>query len=264
MDRPLLAETGLLACKPCSTPMDVKENLALSTAEKVSDPTQYRKLVGKLVYLNVTRPDIAFAVHTVSQFLANPTTDHLRAAQRVLQFIKGAPAQGLFYPARGSLVLEAFCDANWASCPVTHRSTLGYCVKLGPSLISWRTRKQATVSRSLAESEYRAMAKTCCELVWIAAVLQDLHIAVSAPIALYCDNQSATHIAKNPNFHERTKHIELDCHLVRQHFSSGFISPKFIASSSQPADMFTKALTADTLLRLSNKLGVSKFLHHQP
>ncbi|CAM8930983.1 unnamed protein product [Rhodiola kirilowii] len=167
----LLAETGLLACKPCSTPMDIKGKLALSTADKISDPTQYRKLVGKLVYLNVTRPDIAFAVHTLSQFLASPTTDHLQAAQRVLRFIKGAPGQGLFYPAKGSLVLEAFCDADWASCPVTRRSTSGYCIKLGPSLISWRTRKQATVSRSSAESEYRAMANTCCELVWITAVL---------------------------------------------------------------------------------------------
>ncbi|CAM8942273.1 unnamed protein product [Rhodiola kirilowii] len=259
----LLAETGLLACKPCSTPMDVKEKLALSTAEKLSDPTQYRKLVGKLVYLNVTRPDIAFTVHTLSQFLANPTTDHLRAAQRVLRFIKGAPAQGLFYPAKGSLALEAYCDADWASCPITRRSTSGYCIKLGPSLISWKTRKQVTVSRSSAESEYRAMANTCCELVWIASILRDLHIAVATPIALYCDNQSANHIAKNPVFHERTKHIELDCHLVRQHFISGFISPKFIASSAQPADLFTKALPADTLLRLSDKLGVSNFLHRQ-
>ncbi|CAM8901344.1 unnamed protein product [Rhodiola kirilowii] len=229
----LLAETGLLACKPCSTPMDIKQKLALSTAEKLADPTQYRKLVGKLVYLNVTRPDIAFSVHTLSQFLASPTVDHLQAANRVLRFIKNAPAQGLFYPAKGSLVLEAFCDADWASCPVTRRSTSGYCIKLGPSLISWRTRKQSTISRSSAESEYRAMANTCCELVWLAAVLRDLRITVSTPIALYCDNQSANHIARNPVFHERTKHIELDCHLVRQHFTSGFISPKFIPSVRQ-------------------------------
>ncbi|CAM8924202.1 unnamed protein product [Rhodiola kirilowii] len=107
------------------------------------------------------------------------------------------------------------------------------------------------------------MANTCCELVWLTALLRDLHITVPTPIALYCDNQSATHIAKNPVFHERTKHIELDCHLVRQHFTSGFISPRFIASSSQPADMFTKALPVDSLLRLSDKLGVTNFLHRQ-
>ncbi|CAM8934342.1 unnamed protein product [Rhodiola kirilowii] len=105
------------------------------------------------------------------------------------------------------------------------------------------------------------MANTCCELVWIAAVLRDLRITVSTTIALYCDNQSTNHIARNPVFHERTKHIELDCHLVRQHVTSGFISPKFIPSASQPADLFTKALPADVLLRLSDKLGVSNFLH---
>ncbi|CAM8968738.1 unnamed protein product [Rhodiola kirilowii] len=243
--------------------MYVKEKLALSTAKKLSDPTQYRKLVGKLIYLNVTRPDIAFTVHTLSQFLASPTTDHLRAAQRVLRFIKGAPAQGLFYPAKGSLALEAYCNDDWASCPVTRRSTSGYCIKLGPSLISWKTRKQATISRSSAESEYRAMANTCCELVWITSILRDLQITVSTPIALYCDNQSANHIVKNPVFHERTKHIVLDCHLVHQHFTSRFISPKFIASSAQPTDLFTKALPADSLLRLSVKLGVSNFLHRQ-
>ncbi|CAM8997450.1 unnamed protein product [Rhodiola kirilowii] len=232
----LLTESGLLACKPSTTPMDIKHKLALSTADKLPDPLEYRRLVGKLVYLNVTRPDIAFPVHVLSQFLASPTTEHLQAATRVLRYIKGAPTQGLFYPAGASLVLEGFCDADWASCPVTRRSTSGYCIKLGSSLISWRSQKQSTVSRSSAESEYRSMAHASCELVWIAAILRDLHIPVATPIPLYCDNKAASHIAKNPVFHERTKHIELDCHVVRQHFSSGFLVPLFLESSLQPAD----------------------------
>ncbi|CAM8924815.1 unnamed protein product [Rhodiola kirilowii] len=153
----LLSEVGLLACKPCSTPMDIKQKLALSTSKPLSDPTEYRKIVGKLVYLHVTRPDIAFSVHMLSQFLAAPTTDHLQAATRVLRFLKQAPAQGLFYPAGVPLFLEAFCDVDWASCPVTRRSTTSYGIRLGSSLISWRTKKQSTVSRSSAESEYRAI-----------------------------------------------------------------------------------------------------------
>ncbi|CAM8954691.1 unnamed protein product [Rhodiola kirilowii] len=223
----LLTETGLLGCKPNTTPMDIKQKLALSTAPKLADPTTYRQL----------------------------------AANRVLRYIKLAPAQGLFYPARASLTLEDYCDADWASCPVSRRSTTGYGIKLGPSLISWRTRKQAVVSRSSAESEYRAMAQTCCELVWIVAVLKDLRIFVSKPISLYCDNVAAGHIARNPVYHERTKHIEIDCHVVRQHFVTGLISPHFISSIDQPADIFTKPLSADLLRRLAVKLGVSNFLH---
>ncbi|CAM8893240.1 unnamed protein product [Rhodiola kirilowii] len=257
----LLTETGLLGCKPNSTPMDIKQQLALSKAPKLEDPTAYRQLVGKLIYLNVTRPDIAFSVHILSQFLASPTDDHLQAAHRVLRYIKMAPAQGLLYPARANLTLEGFCDADWASCPVSRRSTTGYSIKLGPSLISWRTRKQSVVSRSSAESEYRAMAQTCCELVWIVAVLKDLRVSISTPIALYCDNVAAGHIARNPVYHERTKHIEIDCHVVRQHFVNGFISPHFIGSADQPADIFTKPLSADLLRRLTAKLGVSNFLH---
>ncbi|CAM8908569.1 unnamed protein product [Rhodiola kirilowii] len=129
----LLSEAGLLACKPNSTPMDIKQKLAISTSATLTDPTEYRRLVGKLVYLNVTRPDISFSVHILSQFLASTTIDHLQAA-RVLRYIK--LSQGLFYPASAALKLEGFCDADWASCLVSHKSTSGFCIKLGPSLIS--------------------------------------------------------------------------------------------------------------------------------
>ncbi|CAM8970229.1 unnamed protein product [Rhodiola kirilowii] len=257
----LLTETGLLGCKPNTTPMDIKQKLALSTAPKLDDPTAYRQLVGKLLYLNVTRPDIAFSVHILSQFLAAPTEDHLQAAHRVLRYIKLAPAQGLLYPARAALTLEGFCDADWAACPVSRRSTTGFSIKLGPSLVSWRTRKQAVVSRSSAESEYRAMAQTCCELVWVVAILKDLCVSVPTPISLYCDNKAANHIARNPVYHERTKHIEIDCHVVRQYVANGLISPCFVGIIDQPADIFTKALPTDLLRRLTSKLGISNCLH---
>lgn len=105
------------------------------------------------------------------------------------------------------------------------------------------------------------MAHVCCELVWLHRLLEDLQVVIPQPIALYCDNVSAIHIARNPVFHERTKHVELDCHLVRQHFASGFITPRFVPSSDQAADMFTKALGAAQMLRLCSKLNVSNLLH---
>ncbi|CAM8999786.1 unnamed protein product [Rhodiola kirilowii] len=177
--------------------------------------TVYRRLVGKLIYLTVTRPDLAYSVHVLSQFMSKPNTDHMDAAHRVLRYIKAAPTQGLFFSSDPELILQAYCDADRAACPLTKRSLIGFCVLLGDSLISWKTKKQTTVSRSSAKSEYRSMAQTTCELVWLHGLLRDLHITVPTPIAIYCDNNAALHIAKNPVYHERTKHVEVDCHLVR-------------------------------------------------
>ncbi|CAM8997452.1 unnamed protein product [Rhodiola kirilowii] len=257
----LLNDAGLLGCKPSTIPMDTKHKLSLSTSDLLTDPTSYRRLVGKLIYLTVTRPDLAYSVHILSQFMSSPRQDHLNAAHKVLRFIKQAPAQGLFFASSSNLQLSAYCDADWAACPVSRRSLTGFCVTLGSSLISWKTKKQTTVSRSSAESEYRAMAQVVCELTWLHGLLEDLHVAIPTPIPLYCDNSAALHIAKNPVFHERTKHVEVDCHLVRQLVSKGFVEPRSIHTSDQPADFFTKPVSSDVLLHLCSKLGVSNFLH---
>ncbi|CAM8990642.1 unnamed protein product [Rhodiola kirilowii] len=257
----LISEAGLLACKPSSTPMDCKHKLGLSTAPDLADPGPYRRLVGQLIYLTNTRPDLAYPIHILSQFMCKPTEDHLSAAHRVLRYLKSAPAQGLFYPSGQTLQLKAYCDADWASCPVTRKSVSGYAVLLGESLISWKIKKHATVSRSSAEAEYRAMAHACCELTWLQRLLLDLQVHVPTPVSLYCDNDAAMHIAKNPVFHERTKHVELDCHVVRQHCSSGFISPLFVPTFAQPADLLTKALPAEQLINLSSKLNIVNKLH---
>ncbi|CAM8972211.1 unnamed protein product [Rhodiola kirilowii] len=135
----ILEDHNYTDSKPVKTPLDTKNGLSLSTASVLSDPTIYRKLVGKLIYLVVTRPDLAFAVHTLSQFMASPTEDHLRAAHRLLRYIKSAPAQGIFFSASSNLQLRGFCDADWASCPLTRRSVTGYCMLLGSSIISWKT-----------------------------------------------------------------------------------------------------------------------------
>ncbi|CAM8879336.1 unnamed protein product [Rhodiola kirilowii] len=117
------------------------------------------------------------------------------------------------------------------------------------------------VSRSSAESECRSMAAMCCELVWLARLIADMGVPVMQSILLHCDNKAALHIAHNPVFHERTKHVELDCHLVRAHVTSKFITPVYISTNEQPADLFTKALASEQLHFLCGKLGVSNFLH---
>ena len=214
--------------------------------------------MGKLLYLTHTRPDITYAVHKLSQFMSAPRVDHLKAAQRVLRYLKNDPAQGLFYSASSSVSLSAFCDADWASCPDSRRSTTGYCVFLGDSLVSWRAKKQPTLSRSSSEAEYLSMADSTCELIWLASLLRDLHCPLTGPATLFCDNQSALHIASNPVYHERTKHIEFDYHVVRERLHSGFLKTMHVKSAHQLADIFSKAVQPAVFHHLTLKMG----LHH--
>lgn len=148
--------------------MDSTVQLSTESGDLLKDPMVYRALIGKLLYLTITRADITFAVHKLSQFLSQPRTHHLAAAHRIVKYLKGDPGRGLFYSATSASSLQAFSNADWSSCPDSRRSTSGLCVFLGDSLISWKARKQKTVSRSSAESEYRALADTTCELLYMA------------------------------------------------------------------------------------------------
>ncbi|CAM8961061.1 unnamed protein product [Rhodiola kirilowii] len=258
----ILEDTNFSECKPIRTPMESKHGLSLSSGPPLPDPSIYRRLVGRLIYLTITRPDLAFPVHVLSQYMQTPTEDHLRAAHRVLRYIKSAPSQGLLFSSSSSFDLAGYCDADWASCPLTRRSVSGYCMMLGSSVLSWKTKKQAVVARSSAESEYRALAGACGEVLWLVRLLGDMRVHVSPPVPIHCDNQAAIHIARNPVFHERTKHVEIDCHFVRHHVNAGSLNPIFIGTHDQPADLFTKPLSSDRLHYLSSKLGVSNFLHN--
>ncbi|XP_019057522.1 PREDICTED: uncharacterized protein LOC109116481, partial [Tarenaya hassleriana] len=154
----LISDSGLLGCKPVSTPLDANTHLSKDAGTPLEDITSYRRLVGRLLYLTITRPDITFATHKLSQFLSAPTDIHMQAAQRVVRYLKTNPGQGLFYSASSALRFNAFADADWATCPDTRRSVSGFCIFLGESLISWKSKKQTTVSRSSTEAEYRSLA----------------------------------------------------------------------------------------------------------
>jgi hypothetical protein len=252
----LLSDSGLLGAKPCSTPMQPYLQLHKTSGTILSKPTAYRRLIGRLLYLTHSRPEIAYAVSKLSQFLSTPTNEHMLACLHVLRYLKNNPGKGLFFSSSSSLAVKGFCDSDWASCPDTRRSTTGYCFFIGTSPVSWKSKKQNVVSRSSSEAEYRALAQATCEAQWLLYLLKDFHISHDSPIVLYCDNQFALHIAANPVFHERTKHIEIDCHVIRDKVQQGIIHLLPISSKDQLADILTKSLHPGPFDSLESKLGL--------
>ncbi|KAL0395484.1 UNVERIFIED_CONTAM: Retrovirus-related Pol polyprotein from transposon RE1 [Sesamum latifolium] len=252
----IISDTGMTAASSVSTPLPPRIKLTSDSDALFREPNKYRRLIGRLLYLGFMRPDISFAVHQLSQFLQRPTEQHWHVALHVVRYLKGTPTAGLFFSSSNSFQLTAYVDADWGACVDSRRSVSGYCVFLGSSLISWKTKKQNTVSRSSAEAEYRAMAAGVCELQWISYILADFRIPVTTPIPFWCDNQAALHMTANPVFHERTKHLDIDCHVVRDKYKDGFISPSFISSKLQLADIFTKALSEPSFHSLLSKLGL--------
>lgn len=188
--------------------------------------------------------------------MSNPTQSHWNVALHVLRYLKGTASLGLFYPANHPLLVTTYSDADWATCTDSRCSLTGFCIFLGSSLISWKAKKQSTISRSSAEAEYMALATTTYELKWISYLLSDLHISVNLPIKLCCDLQTTSHITANLVFHERTKHLDIDCHVVHNEFKVGFVDPVYISSSLQLADFFTKPLSSSFFHYFLSKLDL--------
>ncbi|XP_031256490.1 DNA topoisomerase 3-alpha-like [Pistacia vera] len=238
----VLTEMGLSEAKPCDTPMVPNVRLNAEDGEMFGDPEKYRRIVGKLNYLTITCLDIAFSVSVVSQFMSSPRTYHWDAVLHILKYLKGAPGREILYSDHGHNKVEGFLDADWAGSSVDRRSVTGFCVFVGRNLISWKSNKQPVVARSSAESEYRAMAQVTCELIWTRHLLREIGFGDPGTMDLWCDNQASIHIANNPVFHERIKHIEVDCHFVREKLEQKLIATNHVRTGEQLADIFTKSL----------------------
>lgn len=252
----IIQDVGMLGSKPVSTPLEQQHKLSYSKEPLMDNPERFRRLVGRLIYLLATRPDLAYAVNTLSQFMKAPRTDHWDSALRVVRYLKGTLGQGILLKSDSNLKLAGWCDADWAGCAVSRRSVGGWFITLGDSPVLWKAKKQDVVSRSSAESEYRSMALTVCELKWLKALLKDLGVNQTKPIDSHCDNQAALYIAANPVFHERTKHVEIDCPGVRDEIMNGTIRTRKVHTTDQLADVFTKALGRREFESIVVKLGI--------
>ncbi|KAI4386896.1 hypothetical protein MLD38_004775 [Melastoma candidum] len=190
----------------------------------------------------MTRPDNAFSVNQLSQFLHSPTTEHACAAKRILCYLKGTSTIGLPLLETDLTRLTTYADADWVGCPATRRSTTGYAVFLGSTLLSWQSKKQPTVSRSSTETEYRALAYAAAEIIWISSLCREIGLSLRRPLIICCDNIGATYLASNPIQHNRTKHVTIDYHFIREQVRCGDLVVKFVPTKEQRADIFTKNL----------------------
>ncbi|PRQ26842.1 putative RNA-directed DNA polymerase [Rosa chinensis] len=217
----LLAETGMLDCNPIETPIEMNHNLAIYPDQVSTDKGRYQRLVGRLIYLSHTRPDIAYAMSVVSQFMHCPSEEHIDAVYRILRYLKMAPGRGLLFEKKGELEVVGYTDADWAGDKTDRRSTSGYFTFVGGNLVTWRSKKQKV-----------------------------------KPMDLHCDSTSAIEIAHNPVQHDRTKHVEVDRHFIKENLDRKIICFPFVYTEDQLADVLTKGVSRKVFDNLIGKLGM--------
>ena len=209
------------------------------------------------VHFNIiTRPDISYAVQQICLYMHDPREEHFVALKRIIRYIKGTPTLDLHLCKSSSTQLITYTDADWVGCPDIRRSTSGYCLFLGDNLISWSSKCQPTLSRSSAEGKYRGVANVVAESCWIRNLLLELHRSLHKATIVYCDNTSAIYLTGNPVNHQRTKHIEVDVHFVRERVAKGQVHVLHVSSRSQYADIFTKGLPRALFVDFRSSLSV--------
>ncbi|CAM8981222.1 unnamed protein product [Rhodiola kirilowii] len=217
------------SAKTCATPMSPNDTLTKDESSPRVDPTLYRGMIGSLLYLIASRPDILFSVCLCARFQADPRETHVKAVKRILRYLKGTDDLCLFYPRGGELRLKAYTDADYAGCKVDRKSTSGMAQYLGPCLISWASKKQSSIALSTAEAEYIAAAACCAQLLWIRQLLMQFSC---------------------------TKHIEIRYHFLRDCVEKGTIEMEYCRTEEQIADIFTKALHREPYEKLRLELGM--------
>eukprot|EP00253_Pinus_taeda_P010494 PITA_10494 len=243
----LLSRFGMTECNPLTTPM--KQNLKLTSIEgnEFEDATKYRQLLGSLNYLTTTRRDISFAVGILSRFMQKPCEGHWSTTKRVLKYLKGTQDFGIKYTQVDDFRLIGYSDSDFDGDKETGASTSGYAMSLGSGVVSWRSHKQSVPADSKTEEKYVAAAEATKIIVWLRKILEDLQVKQVQSTPLMIENTSAIKLAKNPKFHDQTKHINTKYHLIRHHVEAKTIHLRHYSTNEQIADIFTNALGREKL-----------------
>jgi hypothetical protein len=247
----ILKKFGMKNGKPIKTPMGTNGHLDLDTAGKSVDQKVYRSMIGSLLYLCASRPDIMLSVCMCARFQANPKEVHLRAVKRIMRYLVYTPKFGICYPKGSTFDLIGYSDVDYAGCKIDRKSTSGTCQFLGRFLVSWASKKQNSVALSTTKAEYIVAGHCCAQLLWMRQTLRDYGYKLSK-VPLLCDNESAIRMADNPIEHNRTKHIDIRYHFLRDHQQKGDIEIAYVSTHNQLADIFTKPLDEKTFSKLRN------------
>ena len=251
----ILTRFKMIDCKVAGTPIEVNHKLAPDLDMEDADQREYRSMIGSLMYLTASRPDIMFAVSICSRYQAHPKISHLKAVKRIFCYLKGKPTLGLWYPTDDNFLLTAFSDSDYGGCNMNWKSTTGGCQFLGNRLVSWQCKKQMTVSTSTAEAKYNAASSCCSQVLWIQHQMRDYGLFLTQT-PIHIDNTAAICIIRNPVQHSKTKHIEIRYHFIRDCYEKKLIDLIRIDTSKQNADIFTKAFPKNRFEDLVSMIGM--------
>jgi hypothetical protein len=252
----ILEGAGLTGCNSSHTPMEPRLKLSKSSTAPPIDATKYRSIVGSLRYLVNSRPDLAYSVGYISRFMENPTTEHMVAVKRVLRYIAGTLHFGCYYQRKKDAQLIGYSDSDLAGDIDTRKSTTGVVFFLGSSIITWQSQKHKVVALSSCEAEYIAATTAACQGVWLARLLAEFRGERCRAFTLKIDNESAIQLSKNPVFHDRSKHIDVRYHYIRECVEENRVTLVSVGTVEELADILTKALGPVRFCELRSKIGV--------
>lgn len=246
----------MLQCKAVSVPlMSCAKQQVYQVADEV-DVSKYRRLIGKLMYVTHSRPDIAFSVSLLSRFMHKPNKIHQGAAKHVLRYLAGTQNYGILYHKECEDILQGFSDSDWGTNSEDRKSTTGVVFNFGSGVITWMSKKHEIVALSSTEAEYIALCAAGCQGIWLKQVLVDCGIKHEKPITIKCDNKACIAIAKNPVHHGRTKHIDIKYHFIRDLVSKDVVRLEYCASADQLADIMTKSVDLQKFVKFRKQMGV--------